>query len=144
MAWGAKARMWRRTVPEFPSKPSRPCARNLLRSTSFARRQLLLCLRPCLEGHQVRPHLPPWFLMALGLERFSLEDRGRVAKLFSFALTDPDMRLSRIRLFTKVEQTLDTLVGPGASYARRRQGEPPRHRVETVKAGAASPLTSPA
>ena len=69
---------------------------------------------------------------------------GRVAKPFSFALTDPDWRLSRIRLFPKVEQALDTLIGPGASDARRRQGEPPRHSVEPVKAGAASPLTSPA
>jgi len=29
------------------------------------------------------------------------QDRGRVAKPFGFALTDPDVRLSRIRLFPK-------------------------------------------
>ncbi len=60
-------------------------------------------------------------------------DGGRVAQPFSFALTDPYVRLSRIRLFPKVTPRPASRRA-GMSDPRSRQGEAIEHSEKGIPA----------
>ena len=62
---------------------------------------------------------------------FTIWGNGRVAPPFGFALTDPYVRLSRIRLFPKVTPK-PALRGAGMSDPRRWKGKALQQRDEAI------------